>query len=111
VAPAAARFGPDAVATGRLATTAMEELALGCRRIWRLVYRRGAWTAGVALGAATVTVTLPAGLLGPFAIAVCAVLVGLPVRLVWWWLVWKACRRRRPAGGAAEAGGFAWPAG
>ncbi len=65
-------------------------LALGCRRLWRLGYRRGAWIAGVALGAATVAATLPAGLLGPAAVAVCAVLVGLPVRFMWWWLVWKA---------------------
>ena len=59
---AAVRFGPDAVAAGRLgpwlATMAMEgltlaafvpcglPLALGCRRLWRLGYRRGAWTAG-----------------------------------------------------------------
>ena len=64
-------------------------LALGCRRLWRLGYRRGAWIAGVALGAATVAVTLPAGLLGPAAIAVCAVLVGLPVWLMWWRLVWR----------------------
>ncbi len=106
VAQAAVRFGPDAVAAGRLgpwlATMAMEAwslapfvpcglpLPLGCRRLWRLGYRHGAWTAGVALGAATVAVTLPAGLLGPAAVAVCAVLVGLPIWLVWWWLVWKA---------------------
>ena len=51
-----------------------------------LVLWRGAWIAGVALG----VVTLPVGLLGPVAIAVCAVLVGLPVWLAWWWLVWKA---------------------
>ena len=30
-------------------------LALGCRRLWRLGYRRGAWWAGIALGALTVT--------------------------------------------------------
>ena len=61
-------------------------LALGCRRLWRLGYRRGAWTAGVALGAATVAVTLAAGLLGPVAMAVCAVALGLPVWFAWWWL-------------------------
>ncbi len=104
VAQAAVRFGPAAAAAGRLgpqlATMAMQglsvapfalcglPLALGCRRLWRLGYRRGAWIAGVALGAATVAVTLPAGLLGPAAVAVCAVLVGLPAWIVWWWLVW-----------------------
>ena len=102
VAQAAARFGPDAIAAGApgpwLATMAMEAvslvpfvpcglpLALGCRRLWRLGYRRGAWTAGIALGALTVAAALPAGLLGPLAIAACAVAVGLPVWIAWWWL-------------------------
>ncbi len=56
-------------------------LALACRRLWRLGYRRAAWTAGLGLGAATTTVSLPAGLLGPLAIAVAAVLLSLPVWL------------------------------
>ena len=101
VAQAAVWFGRDAVVAGSpgpwLATMAMKGLslaplvacglpvALGCRRLWRLGYRRGAWTAGVVLGA----VTLPAGLLGPVAIAVCAVAVGLPVWFAWWWLAWR----------------------
>ena len=96
------RFGPDAVAAGwlgpRLSTMAMEgvslvplvscgvPLALGCRRLWRLDYRRGAWTAGVMLGAVTVAVTLLAGLLGLVAITVCAVAIGLPVWIAWCWL-------------------------
>ena len=92
VVEAAVRFGPW------LSTMAMEglslalfvscglPLALGCRRLWRLGDRRGAWSAGVALGAVTVAVTLPAGLLGPVAIAVCAVAIGLPVWIAWWWL-------------------------
>ena len=42
-------------------------LALGCRRLWRLGYRRGAWWAGIALGAATVVASVVAGLLGPMA--------------------------------------------
>ncbi|MDE0407548.1 MAG: hypothetical protein OXN81_06765, partial [Alphaproteobacteria bacterium] len=99
VAQAVVRFGPDAVAAGTLgpwlAKMAMEgltlapfvpcglPLALGCRRLWRLGYRRGAWTAGVALGVVTVAVRLPAGLLGPVAI-------GVPVWLAWWWLAWRA---------------------
>ena len=64
-------------------------LALGCRRLWRLGYRRGAWIAGVGLGAATVLAALPAGLLGPLAIAVCAIALGMPVWIAWWWLVWR----------------------
>ena len=64
-------------------------LALGCRRLWRLGYRRGAWIAGIALGATTVMVALPAGLLGPLAIAACAVALGVPVWLAWWWLAWR----------------------
>ena len=96
---------PDAIAAGRLgpwlATMAMEgwslapfvpcglPLALGCRRLWRLGYRSGAWTAGVALGAVTVMVTLPAGLPGPVAIAVCAVGLSLPIWIAWWWLAWR----------------------
>ena len=104
--PLALLWLPAGIAAGRLgpwlAMMAMETwslapfvpcglpLALGCRRLWRLGYRRGAWIAGVALGAATVAATLPAGLLGPLAIAVCAVALGLPIWLVWWWLVWKA---------------------
>ena len=102
VAQAAVRFGPDAVAAGTpeswLAAMAMEglslaplvpcglPLALGCRRLWRLGYRRGAWIAGVTLGAVTVMVTLPAGLLGPLAIAALAVVISVPVWIVWWWL-------------------------
>ena len=61
-------------------------LALGCRRLWRLGYRRGAWAAGLGLGAVTVLATLPAGLLGPAAIAVSAVVLSLPAWFTWWWL-------------------------
>ncbi|MDE0048422.1 MAG: hypothetical protein OXO52_01450 [Rhodospirillales bacterium] len=105
VAQAAVRFGPDAVAAGTpgpwLAAMAMEglslaplvpcglPLALGCRRLWRLGCRRGAWLAGVALGAVTVPVAVFAGLLGPLAIAVCAVALSLPVWIAWWWLAWR----------------------
>ena len=64
-------------------------LALGYRRLWRLGYRRGAWTAGVMLGVATVAAALPAGLLGPLAIAVCAVAIGVPIWFAWWWLAWR----------------------
>ena len=62
-------------------------LAVGCRRVWRLGFRRGAWMAGMMLGAVTVAASLVAGLLGPVAIAVYAVVLSLPVWLAWWWLV------------------------
>ena len=61
-------------------------LALGCRRVWRLGYRRGAGWAWVALGAVTVAASVVAGLLGPVAIAVYAVVVSVPVWGAWWWL-------------------------
>ena len=102
VAQAAVRFGPDALAAGTLgpwlATMAMEglslallgpcglPLALGCRRLWRFGYRRTAWMAGVGMGAMTIPVTVFAGLLGPLAIAACAVALGAPVWFAWWWL-------------------------
>ncbi len=60
--------------------------ALGCRRLWRLGYRRGAWWAGVALGAATVAASVFAGLIGPVVIAVCAAIFSLPAWAGWWWL-------------------------
>ena len=61
-------------------------LALGCRRVWRLGYRRGAGWAWIGLGAVTVAASVVAGLLGPVAIAVYAVVVSLPVWGAWWWL-------------------------
>ena len=61
-------------------------LGLGCRRLWRLGYRRGSWWAGVALGAKTVAASVSAGLLGPVAIALCAVIFSLPAWGAWWWL-------------------------
>ena len=61
-------------------------LALGCRRIWRLGYRRGTGWAWIGLGAMTVAATVVAGLLGPVAIAVYAVVLSLPVWATWWWL-------------------------
>ena len=56
------------------------------RRLWRLGYRRGAWWAGIVLGAITVAASVLAGLLGPVAIAICAVMFSLPVWGAWWWL-------------------------
>ena len=62
-------------------------LALGCRRLWRLRYRRAAWFVGMGLGIATVAASLVAGLLGPAAIAIYAIVLSLPVWGTWWWLV------------------------
>lgn len=61
-------------------------LALGCRRLWRLGYRRAAWTAGIGLGVLTIPATVFAGLLGPVAIAIWAALLSLSVWLAWLWL-------------------------
>ena len=61
-------------------------LALGCRRLWRLGYRRAAWAAGIGLGAVTVAASLVAGLLGPVAILLYAVVLSLPVWAAGWWL-------------------------
>ncbi len=61
-------------------------LALGCRCLWRLGYRRAAWATGVGLGTLTMAGTVFAGLLGPVAIAAWAVLLSLPVWVAWFWL-------------------------
>ena len=61
-------------------------LALGCRRVWRLGYRRGAGWAWIGLGAVTVAASVVAGLLGPIAIAIYAIALSLPVWGAWWWL-------------------------
>ena len=61
-------------------------LVLGCRRVWRLGYRRGAGGAWIGLGAVTVAASVVAGLLGPVAIAAYATVLSLPVWGAWWWL-------------------------
>lgn len=96
VAQAAVRFGdasfadPGALlaALGSLAPVALcgLPLALGCRSLQRLGYRRAAWAVGIGLGIPTVAGTVVAGLLGPAAIAVWAVLLSLPAWIVRWWL-------------------------
>ena len=102
VAQALVRFGPETGAqagagqsaamlpmlTGSLVVVAFcgLPLALGCRRVWRLGYRRGAGWAWIGLGAVTVAASVVAGLLGPVAIAVYAVALSLPVWGAWWWL-------------------------
>ena len=97
-AQAALRFGPSAgafadsgeamAALGSLAVTVPcgLPLALGCRRLWRLGYRRGAWAVGIGLGVLTIPATVFAGLLGPVAIAAWAALLSVPVWLAWLWL-------------------------
>ena len=98
VAQAALRFGPSAgafadsgeamAALGSLAVTVPcgLPLALGCRRLWRLGYRRAAWAAGIGLGVLTIPATVFAGVLGPVAIAAWATLLSVPVWLGWLWL-------------------------
>ena len=61
-------------------------LALGCRRLWRLGYRRGVWRAGIVLGAVTVAASLVAGMPGPVAIALYAAGLSLPAWIAWRWL-------------------------
>ena len=61
-------------------------LALACRRLWWLGFRRAAWGVGAGLGAITVAVSLLTGLLGPLAIVVAAVVLSLPVWIAALWL-------------------------
>ena len=101
VAQAALRFGvsPGAFADARELLAALGSLAiavpcglplaLGCRRLRRLGYRRGAWVAGVVLGVFTVQATVVAGLLGPVAIAVGAAVLSLPAWAAWRWLAYR----------------------
>ena len=56
-------------------------LALACRQLWRSGYRQAAWASMVVLGLVSVGATLLAGLLGPIAIAVYAIILSLPVWL------------------------------
>ena len=103
VAQAAVRFGADFGPTAEpgpwLATVPIMAasllpvapcglpLALGCRQLYRLGYRRGAWVAGIVLGAVTVPASVMAGLLGPVAIAFFAVVLSVPVWVARYWLV------------------------
>ena len=93
IASALVRFGmaPDETMLLSLAPVAPcgLPLALGCRRLWRLGHRRAAGLAAGILGVVTVAVSLPAGLLGPLAIAACALLISLPV----WIASWRLARR------------------
>lgn len=92
VATALARFGwpaePAAWLPAALSLVVVSPcglaLALACRRLWRLGYRKAAWAAAVGLGAVTVAAGLVAGLLGPLAVGIVAVALSLPVWLAWW---------------------------
>ena len=64
-------------------------LALACRRLHQKGYRITAWAVMAVLAAATVVATLVAGLLGPIAIVIYALLVSLPA-----WLAALLLRRR-----------------
>ena len=59
-------------------------LALACRQLWRLGWRRAAWAMGAVLGA--VTAPLVAGQTGPLAIAAWVAVLSLPAWMAWWWL-------------------------
>ena len=69
------------VAPVRAAAGARPPPPLAARLSARLLVGRG-----VALGAKTVAASVSAGLLGPVAIALCAVIFSLPAWGAWWWL-------------------------
>ena len=64
-------------------------LTLACRQLRRLGYVRATWIAAAVLAPATVAASLLAGLLGPLAIAVYAVVLSLPI-----WIAVAILRRR-----------------
>ena len=65
-------------------------LAFACRRLHRTGFRITAWIAMAVLAVATVAATLVAGLLGPAAIVIYALLLSLPA-----WLLALLLRRNR----------------
>ena len=65
-------------------------LPFACRLLHRKGFRITAWIAMAVLAAATVAATLVAGLLGPAAILICALLVSLPA-----WLAALLLRRNQ----------------
>ncbi|MDE0446249.1 MAG: hypothetical protein OXH96_06200 [Spirochaetaceae bacterium] len=65
-------------------------LALACRRLHRKGFCITAWIAMAVLAVATVAATLVAGLLGPAAIVIYALLLSLPA-----WLLALLLRRNR----------------
>lgn len=56
-------------------------LAIACRQLHRSGYPAAAWGAMAGLGIVTTGASLIAGLLGPFAIAVYAIILSLPIWL------------------------------
>jgi len=95
VAQAVARFGPSAIVAADTLSLAFLAacglpLAFGCRRLWRVDYRRTAWVAGVASGIASVAASVPVGLFGPVAVALCAAVFSLPVWIACQWLAHDA---------------------
>ena len=66
-------------------------LALACRRLYRKGFRITAWAAAAVLAVATVAATLAAGLLGPAAIILYALVLSLPA-----WIPALLLRRRKP---------------
>ena len=88
VLQAAIRFGSMSLHPADLVPAAMSllicaplglPLPLACRWLHRKGYPRTAWATMIVLGLVTVVVALFAGLLGPIAIAIGAVLLSLPV--------------------------------
>ena len=72
-------------------------LALAGRGVWRLGHRRLAWLLVIPPGLLTIPLATAAGLLGPLAILIVAVLASLPVWVAVLWLRWR--RGRPPAAG------------
>ncbi len=71
-------------------------LALACRQLWRNGYRQAAWACMIGLGVLTVGATLVAGLLGPVAIVVYALILSLPVWIAVAIVSYLQRRRARP---------------
>ncbi len=68
-------------------------LALACRWLWRLEFRRTAVFTGISLGMLTVPTAVTAGLLGPLAIAIYTAVLSLPAWIGAWCLArWKHAR-------------------
>ena len=65
-------------------------LALACLRLWRTGYPGTAWAAFAVLAPVTAVSSLFAGLLGPVAIAIYALVISLPA-----WILYAFLRRRR----------------
>ena len=61
-------------------------LALACRRLHRKGFRITAWAAMAVLAVVTVAASLVAGLLGPVAIVIYALVISLPVWLAGFFL-------------------------